>query len=292
MKKSSLTTIGRPVDIRVPSNQAIAVLAIFTAVGGAVHAAVLGHGLGTSLLQGIVFGGTGFLGWAIGREVDPDHPLSAFPAAGLAVLGAVLLGQPDFLLLFWALVCLRFVNRSPGLPAGIVESVGLVALGVGVALRHSWPVLGLSALALALDGFLEPAHRRHLPLAAVTLVGAGALALVRPGPTSWILPDGWVLVTALTSTAVLMVGTLRTGQVHSVDDRGSEPLRLARVRAVQLVAGLSGLVITFAGGAAGFTAAAPLWAAIVSLGLFSGGRCFVRRALQGDEDLAGHSPRC
>lgn len=274
MERASLTTIGRPVDLRVPSNRAIAVLAVLAAVGGAVHAAVLGHGPGSSLLRGAVFGGAAFLGWAMGREVDPDHPLSAFLAAGLALLGAVVVGQPDFLLLFWALVSLRVINRSPGLPAGIVDSAGLVALGVGVALRWGWPVLGLTALALALDGLLEPAHRRHLPLAALTLGTAGVLAVARPGEVAWAIPEGWVLSAVLACTVALVVVTLRTGQLHSVGDQGVEFLRLARVRAAQLVAGLTGLVFAFAGDAAGFSAAAPLWAAIVGLALYRWG-CYL-----------------
>ena len=118
MKLTDVTTLGRPVDPRYPTNLAVVVLSPVVVVAGTIYRLVSGYALLEGVLWGIGAGLAVFLAWALGRELDPDHDLSAFVGAGLTVFGLLLTGLPSLLVLFWLLLALRVVNRSTGLPAG------------------------------------------------------------------------------------------------------------------------------------------------------------------------------
>jgi len=260
-----LTTIGRGLDFRLRSNQMIAVGTSLAAVGGMVVALATGRPAGAGALHGLALGGATFLGWALGREVDPDFPGSAALAAGLSLAASVLLGAPAFAFLFWALLGLRILNRSTGLPAGALDTAGFVVLSMGNAFRWGSPVVALAAAVLLADGTMAPAHPGGRRGAAAVLGATLAVFLLNPGAQASALPRAPVLAAVMTCGLGLIWSMVRTGSVSSVDDRHGRPLRLGRVRTAQLFAYLAAALVACSVPGEGFRAAAPLWAAVGAL---------------------------
>jgi hypothetical protein len=83
MKLTDITVLGRtPIDPSCPTNRAIAVLTTVVAIAGAILRLLKGTTPLESVLWGIEAGLAVFLTWALGRELDPDHDLSAFVGQG------------------------------------------------------------------------------------------------------------------------------------------------------------------------------------------------------------------
>jgi hypothetical protein len=79
-----------------------------------------------------------FLAWVLCRELDPDHDLSAFVAVGLALGGLFLWGLTRLVVLLWLILILRVVNRTMGLPAGILDSLAVLGLGIWLSFGGNW----------------------------------------------------------------------------------------------------------------------------------------------------------
>ena len=82
-----LTTVGRAIDLSYPTNRAIAIVTGVVMVGGTLSQLLSEGGWGQSLVSGANAGLSVFLTWALCRELDPDHAVSAFVAVGLALIG-------------------------------------------------------------------------------------------------------------------------------------------------------------------------------------------------------------
>ena len=87
MKLHNFTSIGRTIDPRYSTNLAIFILAAIVTIAGAIKEYLAGTVILDSGVWGILAGITTFFAWALCRELDPDHELSAFIAAGLGILG-------------------------------------------------------------------------------------------------------------------------------------------------------------------------------------------------------------
>lgn len=109
-------TLGRSINWKYPSNQFITILTvlysglnvvylIFTQVKGSV-----------ALWYSFLAGMTVFLSWALTREIDPDHPLSANLASIFTAIVFPLpfLRIPSLMLLFAFLMTLRVINNTVG----------------------------------------------------------------------------------------------------------------------------------------------------------------------------------
>ena len=145
------STIGRSVDLRVPTNLAIAAITALSFVAGTLTSLIQGQGIGAGLLIGLSWGGSMFLAWALARELDPDRWYSAFFAAAGALAGTILLGSPHFLMLFWFLLAVRFINRSTGLPPGLLDFGGIYGIKLWLGLTAHWaiPLLTLPSILFA-----------------------------------------------------------------------------------------------------------------------------------------------
>ena len=118
------SALARPLDPSFASNR----LAVLGAAAGLVLPLLLRR----SWRQAVGISGAALLGWATGRELDPDHPETAALALGLAG-GASLLGgsgQMQALLPgLSALSSLRLLVGTVGLPAGLPDAAALSAQG-------------------------------------------------------------------------------------------------------------------------------------------------------------------
>jgi hypothetical protein len=268
MKMSDILATGRPIDPTYPTNLAIVLLSVVVTVAGTIWQLVSGGALLESVLWGIGVSIALFLTWALGRELDPDHDLSAFVGVGLALISLLVLGTPSLLLFVWLLLALRIVNRSTGLPARPLDTLAVLGLGAWLTWQGDWIVGLMTAVAFLLDGLLSPPLRPHLFLAALAFAGTVVLSLfygdmaVRGGAT---VP---VVLASLAMAGLFLVVIARSRHVRTVGDITGEPLISRRVQAAQALSLATALLFVGWGGASGLEALSPLWAAMVGAGLY------------------------
>lgn len=262
------SSVIRSLDPHYSTNRAILVIGaaatmLFTILQGLASNNWLQGGL-AGLLAGISVG----FAWALGRELDPDHEYAAFVGAGMAILGLYLFSLPNLLILLWLLLVMRTINRTTGLPATIVDSTSMLALGGWLAYSVSWIFGALTALAFILDAALPEPHRRQyqdavfaiiLTIAMFTLTGEFLPA------AGLSLPAG-VLAVALSLVFVPLLLNYR--QVVSVGDDTQLPLIPRRMQSAQILALLAGIILALWSGTAGLTALMPFWVTVVGTGVF------------------------
>lgn len=268
MRLTDITAIGRLPDPRYPTNLAIILVGLAVGAVGAATRWLTGDGWLAALQWGAGAGLALFFAWALARELDPDHDLSAFVGAGLALLGLFAFDLPGLMGLLWAMLLLRVVNRSPGPPATVLDSLGVLALAGSLAWQGHWMLAGWTALAFALDGWLPSPNRRQLLFAGLALlIGGLALALGRSLPAEG--PGPWLLwVAALGTAALFLRVALGPRTVRSVGDWTGEPLHLRRVQAAQGLGLLIGLQALWSGGLDGLAGWLPLWVALLGVALY------------------------
>ena len=260
------SSLGRPVDPAYPTNRAIATLSLVVAALGFGVRRLAGAPSPESFLWGLTLALAFFLAWAIARELDPDHDLSAFVAAALALLAHAWLGRPDFAALFLVLVLARTVNRSVGPAARPLDTVAVLGLAA-IAAWRGHPVLAAAvAVGLVLDAVLRPPHRIHFAAAAAALTMA-AFAWSRSGATA--NPSlGALDWAALAATLPFFVLVGASGAPRAVSDRDGRTLSGTRVRACQILAWATLAGTCLLEGRSGLAALSPLWAAIVGSGVY------------------------
>jgi hypothetical protein len=260
------STLGRPVDRRYATNRAIASSSLLAAVLGFAIRRLAGLPSPEAFVGGVTLALAFFLAWAVARELDPDHDLSAFIAAGLSVIPHSILGRPDLAAVLLVLLMLRIVNRTVGPAAKPLDTIAILTL-VGVAAWRGHLVLALAAaVAFALDAILNPAHRIHL-VAAGASIGMLGVGLSR-FQASALHPFTMTIGVALAATLPFLVLIRASGEPRTVSDSGALPLSGRRVRVAQWL-GLGALACAiWIEGQAGLESLSPLWAALVGTGFY------------------------
>lgn len=264
---AGLSGVYRRLDPTYPTNRAIILLA--AAAGTALSAYRLLSG--SSWLQGGVDGAVAgfatFFAWALCRELDPDHEMSAFVSAAGAMVAAMLLDHPDLLALVWLLTTMRVVGRPVGVPATILDVVSVMGLGTWLSLRGDWGYGAVTAAALFLDGHLPAPPRRRTALAAAqtALVLVVATARGASHPQGRIGPAILAVLAISVSFVPVMVASRR---LASLADATGEPLSPHRVQAGQLTALVAGLQEAARNGVPGAVSLFPLWAAVAGAACF------------------------
>ncbi len=262
-----ITALGRPIDLRHASNRQAVGLAIVAAVLAAA-VALDGQGFTAEIGSAALAAGAGtFLAWALGRELDPDAPVTAF-VAGLATIATTLwLGSPNLLMMAGILFIGRVLLRPTGHPPRLLDLAGLLGLGVFLGTRPGgWGIALVLAFALARDRQLPGEHARFARLVAALIAGGATAAAVSTGLDVWSPPTqgAWAL---LVVGFVAAMSTRSRPSLSSLADTTREPLdprRLASARRVVLVGLLAAAAVA---GQPGIVGVAPAWMTMVSLAL-------------------------
>lgn len=176
-----VSALPRPLDLTYSSNRA--------ALFGTFAFGVVTLGLGRGWRQAMGVGGTALLGWATGRELDPDFPLSASLAlllAGVAGLGQTERGKaltsPPVLPGFVALTAVRILSATVGHPVSTQDAGALSALtGIAALAGYRLPAL-MPAAALALSGTQPDTLRPEASWSVPVALGAGLLPTLSRTP--------------------------------------------------------------------------------------------------------------
>jgi hypothetical protein len=268
MRMSDLTALGRLPDPSYPTNRAIMALALVVVVAGAIFRLFSGLPLLESALWGVGAGFAVFLSWALGREIDPDHDLSAFAGVALMLLGLVFFDLPFLLVLLWLLLTLRVVNRTIGLPTKPLDSLAVLGLGGWLTWQGHWMVGLMTAVAFLLNGLLATPLRYHLLLSGLAFVATVVLSIFHGD----IAMEGGSTMPIVISSAVIaglfLVVIVTSREVQTVGDATGDPLNPRRVQAAQSLALLTALLYAWWEGAAGVVTLLPLWAALLGVALY------------------------
>lgn len=234
MSQPVFTRISRPIDPRHPTNLAILVLTLIVAGAAAGITFINGASLLPALAIGARLSVTFFLGWAIAREYDPDHPYSAF-AAALATLVAYLLGYTTSLLfLAFLLLMLRYINRSTGEAATFVDlSAGLI-LTAWLSWTMDWTVGILAAAAYSIDGMLAEERRVRFSFAALGVLIAVVTRFWHPAANSFSGLNGQILGLAVGFLLISLPLYSGSRTIRTVGDLTGETLDPSRVRWAQV----------------------------------------------------------
>lgn len=260
-----LTSIGRPVDPRYPSNLAVAVFSgvmfvVFVAVNLLDDVSV-----GDSLQEGFSVAVFAFLAWAIGREIDPDYNLTAYVAMILAVGAYHVWGGSNLLGVALVMMGLRLVNRTTGLKPMIGDNV-VITLGAGVLSAMGHPLLGVATVvAFGLNALLDdPDSPNGWVFGGVALVATVIGALLADSiERDFALDTEWAIVAGVIGVLYLGVAlTTQTTFVSVGDHRNTALSRLRIMWARLLLLGVAVGWLLWAGENAG-TALALLFVVMI-----------------------------
>lgn len=273
-----LSTIGRPVDPGYRSNLLIILLSVASFLGFGL----LSYFAGESPLGSLVAGARSFISvflvWALGREIDPDHHLTAVMAAIGQVVILTLIGAQGLLFLFWALLAFRVLNRTTGLPAGPADTIFLTALSLWLSYSLSGVIAGAGAAIFLADATMSESNKKHF-IPGTLLAGAAAYFWLSgdfwwPGFENYPVKLGLIISISL----VFFLAIHNNRNLSSTGDQTGEPLSSLRVQLTQFIALGIGILYPLWTGVAGFHLSASFWAvlgatalvnAAISLGLGS-----------------------
>ncbi len=202
-----ISSLGRPVDPRFPSNKAILIVMAAALVAGAVWGWFDTHAWQDALLRGGHCAVVAFASWALARELDPDRPHTAMIAVALCGAALVWQGQVDLWTIGAGILAARLVGRTIGPGARVTDLAAVVGVvGLAVFLGDRWTIGLAIAAALVMDALLVEGSgdRWAWALGCVAIVvGYGIVHPIQLGST-WAT---W-MVAAVTLAALLSIATL------------------------------------------------------------------------------------
>lgn len=264
------STIGRPIDLKYPTNRAILVFSLLTLALFTALYLFNGREFGSAILGGFAASFGVFFGWALTREIDPDHDLAAFVAGGLVFAGMIVWRTPlfvEFLAIFSLLQLFRILNRSAGKEVAFFDAAFVFAVSLPPIFFNLW-LYGLAAgLIFLLDALLVRPQRRHLGLAGLSIIAAViAYFFVNGNKVGAVTLPYLIGMTAI--SMLFLVAVVRTRKIVSVGDFSGKRLHLERIQGVRIVSFLTCVSVAWWQGDAGAVSLLILWATLLGIGLF------------------------
>ena len=264
-KISEMTALGRPLDPTYRTNQIIMIVLPVAAIVGFVASLLAAQPLVDALASGVLMAVAVFSAWAVSREIDHDHPKSAFVAAGIVAGVMLFYGLPDLdiLIVFGAMMFARTVSRIVGPPARFFDTVTMLGLVALMGITGNWLGLIVAAIGFGMDGILALPLRRHLYIAIVPIIAAVIVVLVNTVGLNGELSLLFGVFALLTGAAYLYL-TATTTTIEVGCDMESYALDINRVRAAMLLVLLFAVLPTLWLGDLGALQVTPLWSAMLA----------------------------
>ncbi len=263
------TSIARPVDPSYLTNRALLILLPILALLSAGVASLMDTGSGP-VSAAFVGALVAFVAWALTRELAPDYNDVAFVALAFAWVGSAVLDMHQVLLAFVALLLVRLVNRSTGLPFRPFDTFSVFGLCTWAAMNTGQPlILLVAALAFALDAFLDKPLRLHYLGAGASLAVFGWMLFGDAGlVASDLTPRDWWLLGA--SALGLGMVVLAAPVPVSYCDTSPDRLDRVRVNGGLLVGWLLAVQTVITNGPSAWLET-PVWVCVIAV-LLSGAR--------------------
>lgn len=267
MKISDITSLGRVVDPRYPTNLTILLISIL--VGSVLFgfSVYTGEDFLASISAAFTLGVSVFLTWAISREIDPEHELAAFAGLLAVIPGYLFLGDPNLVKTLTMLLLLRLLNRTTGLKPKLLDSFTILAFGTLLVLRGNWIFGFFCAAALFLDSRLPDAGHQNLffsgVMTVITLIGV--IIFNPPQPQFEFITAQVVFIAG--SILLFIPLILQTRKIQVVCDFQPDMLNPIRVQVGQLFAITTAVITWLMAGLVGITSLLPLWGSLLGLSL-------------------------
>jgi hypothetical protein len=267
MKISNFSSLARTIDPRYPTN--LAILIISTLSGGVLFLVnyYQGIGLQQSIVAAITIGLTLFLTWALGREIDPEHEISAFTGAALAVPGYLFFDVPSFFAVLSMVLVLRMINRTTGVAPRLIDSLAVLGLGSLLTILGNWIFGLLTAAAFFLDSRLPSPKRQHIYYSGIMMViSIGTIIILNPPPPQFNVELGEVIFITF-SILVFIPLNAASREIDLACDFTDEKINPQRLQTSQIFSFSAALSVWLLNGISGFSDLLPLWAAILGVSL-------------------------
>jgi hypothetical protein len=258
--------ITRRIDLSYRSNRFVVVAAFGAGAVGGASGLLNGSGWWASVADGVLAGGAGFLAWAMARELDPDHPVSAGVAAIIAPL-LLVAGPANLLVMAVLLVSIRMVAGSTG---RVARPVDLILLGLAAALIclrvGGGAVATVAAVAPAVSGWWHPTARRLLFAGSLAILAAVVgISVFIADPARWLQPEGFERGLLVSGLAAGLVAAWVVPPPRSVTDgRHGGRFVDARVRLARLMTLTACVGAASWSGGPGVLAVGPAWTALAA----------------------------
>ncbi|MFW6006166.1 MAG: hypothetical protein ACOC9A_01845 [Candidatus Bipolaricaulota bacterium] len=262
VEKKALSNLGRPLDPEYPSNLFVMVVSMASFFGFGIYSYLSGGGIIGSLGFGAGSLLTVFLTWALARELDPDHQLTAVLSMAGAIVSIGVNGVPGLLLPFWALFSVRILNRSTGLKAGPLDNLISVGLAIWLGYSSSWVIPAAGTGFFIADSLVREPKRLQIVPGTITGVGAGYFLFMNPDPWGGFLGYPVKLGMVFLLTALFLLVVYDSKNVDSTGDRTDKPLSPYRVQLAQLIFLATALFLPLWAGEAGFHESVTFWSVI------------------------------
>ncbi len=279
------TSLARPVDPSYLTNRALLIVLPLLAVlsAGVAYFNDTGDGPLSAAFSGAL---VGFVAWALTRELAPDYNSVAFVALAFAWVGNTAFDMNQVLLAFVALLLVRMVNRSTGLPARPFDTLSVFGFCTWAAITTQQAfIVVIASLAFALDAYLDKSLRLHYLAAAAGLPVFGWLLLGESNVFAGDLAGrDWLLLGITALGVALVVWTSR--EPVSYCDTSPDRLDRVRVNAGLVIGWLLAVQALITGGHAAWLET-PVWVCVIAVLLFGVIREARRRA---SAERRGDSP--
>ncbi len=260
MNNNNLTNIGRPIDLKYPTNLAILIITILIFISSLFCTLILGESILDSFYTSFVFSLSVFFGWAICREINPDYNLAAFISCGITLFGLIFfLNTPSLLDLLWLLMILRIVNRTVGPNARLSDSIFILILSIWLSFDRIWIFGLITSLAFFLDSKLSNSNKNHLFF---SIFSAIFTIFLKNNLLFDIQISNFIAIFVITVSILFFYFSITLDEVESMSDKENLPLNLTRIKLTQILALFCGIMFVLHSSIDLFF---PLWASILGI---------------------------
>lgn len=251
----NVTHLGRVIDVRVPSN---------------LYAVLLGGAFAVVALMldapPIAAGGSAFLAWALGRELDPDRVITANLAALAGGATALHFETASLGAVYLFLISARILSRTTGLSPTTVDLAVHLPIAAFVARSTvGWAASLVLVAAFALDSRAKPGSSRNKDGWAAAVAIAATVVAAVTGFEFW----GSGVTAAWVVAAVGLLGGLsaiRPEPVTSKADYTDETLTASRVALSRRVTVAGAVLVAILTAGPGIAGVAAVWVTLAVLG--------------------------
>jgi len=257
--------LGRSLDLHYGTNLAIALISTLLVLLSFIIKVINGTGFYDAAVGALGLGIGAFVVWALGREVDPDHDISAFIPIGFYIAGHAYFGASSLLAMFVTLTGIRMINNTVGIPFTELDRIVLLTMGIGFAYYLQSPVVAVvAAIAMALDYIAPERNGIQLMFTALGSVSAIVLLYIMDHELlhgNKVIELGISLIVVL--TFILLIADYRT--TISTGDRTGRSLDATRIRIGQVFFLVAAGVFTFS---MGFGWSCPYWSVAAGCSIY------------------------
>lgn len=265
--------IGRPLNLKYPTNRAIIYIVLSSLILGILAKLAADESFKAGIVWAFRFSTVLFLTWAIAREFDPDSNTSAFISIILILIAILLFKLPALLPLFWLILITRILNRITGITPKPLDLAGVIVLTIFISWPELWVFGLLTSLVLFVNSWMDDKKKMGTLLFIIVITPILVLLFIT-GDEYLIkteLPTEIIIAVAAFTTLIIPV-ICTTNSLNTLTDITKVPISVTRLRAARLTVLVTGIIVVIMQGDNGFYKLLPIWMVILAVSIVHYGR--------------------